>query len=138
MNYISPKDRKQDLLFHRQCGNHKSTASYNDILEIIITENIERGFALPLPTALLHLIPNASLAPLGCHLQETINERGERIPKYKMTHDQTFPGPSEMSVNLRVNQDHLPSCMYSFVLLKSLHYIISLQKRHPTTKNFNL
>jgi hypothetical protein len=128
LNYISPEDRKQDLLFHRQRGNHKSANNYKQVLEKIITEDVECGFALPLPTAILHLIPNASLAPLGCHLQETINERGEKIPKYRMTHDQTFPGPSGKSVNLCINQDLLPPCMYSFVLLRSLHYIISLRK----------
>jgi hypothetical protein len=46
------------------------------------------------------MIPNASLAPLGCQTQESINEFGERITKHRMTHDQTFPGPSGKSVNL--------------------------------------
>jgi len=45
-----------------------------------IINNISRGFALPLPTEILHLIPNASLAPLGCVEQESINELGEKTP----------------------------------------------------------
>ncbi len=73
-----------------------------------------KGFALPLSIEILNLIPNASLAPLGCHEQETINELGEWIPKFWMTHDQSFPGPSSLSVNLRVIQELLPPCMYSF------------------------
>jgi hypothetical protein len=44
-------------------------------------------------------IPNASLTPLGCIDQDTINERGERSQKFRMTHDQSFPGPSSLSVN---------------------------------------
>ncbi len=95
-----------------------------------------KRFALPLPIQLIHLIPNASLGPLGCHLQETINEKGEKIPKYRMMHNQSFPGPSGQSVNNRVIQDLLVHCMYSFVLLRSLYFIISLWKCHPSTKIF--
>lgn len=133
---ISPMDRSQDLLYHQDRGNHKSATTHSDILHNIISEDIERGYALPLPTAILQLIPDASLAPLGCINQDTINEAGERINKFRMTHDQTFPGPSGLSVNLRVEQELLPPCMYSFVLLRSLHYIISLRRRHPSTKIF--
>jgi hypothetical protein len=68
LQYISPKDRKQDLLYHKEQGNHKSTTEHNHILKEIISEDIKRGFALPLPRAILHLIPDALLAPLGCQI----------------------------------------------------------------------
>jgi hypothetical protein len=67
---------------------------YQQVLDKIITEDVERGFALQLHIALLHRLKNASLAPLGCQLQESINDLGARIPKYRMTHDQIFKGPS--------------------------------------------
>jgi hypothetical protein len=51
-----------------------------------------------------------------------------------MTHDQSFPGQSNLSVNLRVIQDKLPPIMYSFTLLRSIHYILDIRKRHPRTK----
>ncbi len=70
-----------------------------------ITEDVACGFSLPLPTDLLFKIPNTSLAPLGCHKQEMINELEAQIPKYRMTHDQSFPGPSGLSVNLRVKKE---------------------------------
>jgi hypothetical protein len=47
LNYISPENREQDLLLHRQWGNHKSANNYKQVLEKIITEDMERGFALP-------------------------------------------------------------------------------------------
>jgi hypothetical protein len=53
-----------------------------------------------------------------------------------MTHEQTFPGPSGKSVNLRVKPELLPPCMYSFALLRILHYIISIRQRHPKTEIF--
>jgi hypothetical protein len=128
--------RNTDLEFHKNRGNHKSALKNAEILDKIIKEDVERGFALPLPIHLTKYIPNASIAPLGCQEQETINERGERIPKYRMTHDQSFPGPSNLSVNLRVIQEQLPPCMYSHVLLRSIHYIVDLRSRHPNKRIF--
>lgn len=64
----------------------------------MIIEEIFQSFALPLPVEDLHLIPNASLAPLGYHQQETIIELDEKIPKYWMTHDQGFPGLGNLSI----------------------------------------
>jgi hypothetical protein len=60
--------------------------------------------------------------------QSTINEYGERVPKHCMTHDQTFPGPSYLSVNLGVIKEDLHLCMYSFVLHRTPHYIIDIRK----------
>ncbi len=130
---IPDSSRKEDLDFHKNRGNHKSASKLKHILDKIITEDIERGFALPLPVESLNSIPNASLAPLGCQEQETINEKGEKIPKYRMTHDQSFKGPSNTSVNLRVINDELPPCMYSYVFKRTLHYIVDLRLRHPHT-----
>lgn len=104
---------------HRDRGDHKSTIKHREMLDKAIQEDITTCFALPLPIDIIHLIPNASLAPLGCIEQEINNERGEHISKYRMTHNQSFPGPSSSSVNKQVIKEALPSCMYSFVLLGS-------------------
>jgi hypothetical protein len=106
------------------------------MLDPIITEDVKCGCSLPLPIAVLNNIPNASLAPLGCHKKDTINEAGIKIPKYRMTHDQSFTGPSGLSVNLRVNKESLPPIMYCFVLIRSIHYICSLHQHHPSKKIF--
>jgi len=123
---ISNEARKLDLEYHAARGNHKSALKNHTALENIIENDISKGYALPLLREILYDIPNASLAPLGCIEQDTINERGERTTKFRMTHDQSFKGPSLHSVNERVIRECLPNCMYSFTLLRSLHYIISL------------
>jgi hypothetical protein len=33
------------------------------------------------------------------------------VPKFRMTHDQSFPGPSGLSVNLWVEKEQLPNIM---------------------------
>jgi hypothetical protein len=133
---ISSKDRKLDLEFHAARGNHKSAVKHQAALEKIIKNDITKGYTLPLLKEALFDIPNASLAPLGCVEQDTINERGERSTKFRMTHDQSFLGPSLHSVNERVVKECLPNCMYSFALLRILHYLVSLWSRHPNIKIF--
>jgi hypothetical protein len=131
---ISLTDREQDLIFHANRGNHQSAVKNAAILKSIIQEDVQRGFALPLPITALHFIPNAYLAPLGCVKQSSVDMLGNRVVKYRMTHNQTFPGPSELSVNLRVQHDKLPPIRYSYVLMRTIHYILDLRLRHPTTK----
>jgi hypothetical protein len=63
---ISPEDRVMDNNFHKEHGNHKSVVKNSETFDKVTTEDITRGSALPLPMMILHLIPNASLAPLGC------------------------------------------------------------------------
>jgi hypothetical protein len=124
---MNDTQRKADLDFHKNRGNHKSSILYHEVMDRLITEDIKRGFSLPLPISCLNKIPNASLAPLGCQRQSTIDEKGHIIPKYHITHDQTFPGPSGLSVNLRVQKELLPLILYSFIISRLIHYIVSLQ-----------
>jgi len=42
---ISEDDRRLDLQFHQDRGNHKSASTHHEILEQLITEDVERGFA---------------------------------------------------------------------------------------------
>jgi hypothetical protein len=128
--------RREDLTFHQTRGNHKSTLKFNSELKKAITKDNIHGFTLPLPFEVLHCIPNTSLAQLGCVRQDTIDEWGNKSEKFRLTHDQTFPGPSGLSVNLRVMKDKLPLIMYSFALLKIIHYIVNLRHHLPDRKIF--
>jgi hypothetical protein len=133
---MSDEDRSRDLSFHQDRGNHKSLLKYGEYIDPIITEDIERGFALPLPPDILPRLGITSIAPLGCHKQTTLNASVDIVPKYRLTHDQSFPGPSGLSVNLRVQKDKLPPIMYSFVLSRLLHYIVNIRHLLPQTKIF--
>ena len=136
LSTIDDITRRDDIDFFIKRGNHKSTMKYQDAMDKAITEDITRGFVLPLPLDIITSIPNASLAPLGCVKQDTITEQGLVTQKFRMTHDQSFPGLSGLSVNLRVIKSHLPPILYSFALLRSIHYIVNLRLHHPNMKIF--
>jgi hypothetical protein len=133
---IEDSSRTIDNEYLLSRGNHKSTSKHTEVINQLITEDVIQGFALPLPISILQKIPGASLAPLECIEQETIDSQCNKIQKFRMTHDQSFPGPSGLSINLRMIKDKLPPIMYSYVLNRTIHYILSLRTRHPQTKIF--
>jgi hypothetical protein len=120
--------RQEDLIFHKDRGIHKSASKHSEKIQQLLKDDVERGFALILPVEVLPLIPNASLAPLGCQEQKTLNAAGDRVSKFRMTHDQSFLGPSGSSVNMRVETSKQPPCMYGYCLRHIIHYILSLRQ----------
>jgi len=52
-----------------------------------------------------------------------------------MSHDQTFPGPSGLSINLRVHKELLPTILYGYAMSQLLHYIVNTHLRHPDKKS---
>jgi hypothetical protein len=71
------KDVENPLVFR----NHKGAEEQQDLLQILVKDDANRGFALPLPLYKIKLVPGILLAPLNIQLQKTINECGESIPK---------------------------------------------------------
>jgi hypothetical protein len=126
------KLRLQDLTWHLHRGNHKSTDKNQPKVRELLNEDVTHGYSLILPVSCLPHLKNASIAPLGLQKQDTINELGERVTKWRMTHDQTFPGESGLSVNRRTDMTALQPCMLGFALSRLLHYIVDLRSRHPT------
>jgi hypothetical protein len=90
LTHIPDDIRREDILFHKERGNHKLAITHSKKIQELIQEDVNRGFALILPVEILQFIPNASLAPLGCQEQSTINTSGERVSKFRMNHDQSF------------------------------------------------
>ena len=93
-----------------------------------------RGWQLPLPKeAALEIPPGCEVAPLGVVAQWTIDESGNRKPKLRLTHDQSFnPTRGEQrSVNDRVVTSELTPARFGRALMRLLHYICLLRRRFP-------
>ena len=87
---------------------------------------------MPLTIGYLQSIKNAGVVPLGVEEQFSINEKGERYIKRRITHDCSLPAPSGLSVNNQVQQESLQPCFYGFCLLRILHIISAMRSRWPT------
>ena len=92
-------------------------------------EDIDHGWALPLTIEYLQSIKNSGVSPLGVAEFFSINKKGGRYIKRCVTHDCSFPGPSGISVNNRVQRESLQPCFYGFCLLKILHMISAMRSR---------
>ena len=70
-------------------GNHKSSHSIlnSAALDKSISKEIDHGWALPLTIESLQSIKNAGVVPLGVAEKFSINEKGERYIKRRVTHD---------------------------------------------------
>ena len=74
---------------------------------------------------------NAGVVPLRVSEKLSIKEKGGRYIKRLVTHDCSFPGPSGLSVNNRVQRESLQPCFYGFCLIRIIHMISSMQSKWP-------
>ena len=70
-------------------GNHKSARSALNAaaLKKVIDKEVKHGWVLPLTIDSLRHIKNAGVVPLGVAEQLSIDEKGERYTKIRVTHD---------------------------------------------------
>ena len=87
---------------------------------------------MPLTIESLQSINNTGVVPLGVAEKFSINGKGKRYIKRRVTHECSFPGPSGLSVNNRVQQESLQPYFYGLCLLRILHMIYAMQSRSPT------
>ena len=70
-------------------GNHKSSHSVLEsaALDKSIRKDIDHGWALPLTIESLQSTKNTGVVPLGVAEKLSINKKGERYIKRRVTHD---------------------------------------------------
>ena len=68
-------------------GNHKSAQRHMHILHKNIQQEVSHGFQFPFHLSIINKIPHSVVSPYGIAKQSTYNDRMERVPKYRTTHD---------------------------------------------------
>ena len=115
-------------------GNHKSAAKHATEIRSALLQDTIHGFSFPLPLHCLQHIPGAMLAPLGITAQHSIDSTGRRIPKFRMTHDQSFTSnPAARSFNQLADMSPFPEMIFGWCLSRLAHYILALRANHPST-----
>jgi hypothetical protein len=89
---------------------------------------------VPIPTSYIPKILHSEVAPVGIAHQWQVHDGGSLLPKYRLTHDQSFEATVGQSVNKRVIKEKLEDLHYGHCLSRLLHHIISLRIRYPDTK----
>jgi hypothetical protein len=125
------KDMKDALAFKY----HKGADKQQDVLQKLVKDNVNIGFALPLPFNKTKLVLGILLAPLNIQLQKTKNEHREFIQKNRLMHDQSWKCQSGMSVNSRVDKDKLMPCYFGKALKCLINRAVIAKKLHPKKRS---
>ena len=129
---ISESERMQDLSEAIEFGNHKSAQKDGHTMLSTLSDEVRRGWQLPLPIELLDSLPTAVVSPMGLADQMALQPDGSRIPSKRLTHDMTYSFSSGKSVNKRVKHEELTTLVYGFALRRYLHVLVSLRRRFPS------
>jgi len=131
---LNEENRIKDVEEALNFGNHKGAIKQQELLEKLVTGDVIRGFAIPLPLSKISQIPGILFAPLNIQAQNTINERGEIIPKNRLTHDQSWKWQSGTSVNSRVNKDELMPCYFGRTMGRLIKWVVAARKLYPNKR----
>ena len=113
-------------------GNHKSAKDNDDVISKSLKSEVNYGFACVLPVETVNRIRHSMVVPLGIADQFTIDADGNRIPKRRLTHDQTYHHlETGKSSNDLTDRDKLPPLIYGHCIVRILHHIVSLRLHFP-------
>jgi len=79
-------------------------------------------------------LPGAVVGPVGIVSQDSIDAFGQRLPKDRPIHDQSFSFCSGQLLNNRVIGDELTPGRYGFALLRFIHKIAALRAIYPAAR----
>lgn len=123
---------QEDLEKQIDRGNHKGATSDDAQLQKLLASDIEQGRALPIPLETATKIKGGVMAPLNIQDQMTIDVHGNRVPKKRLSHDQTWPGQiSSTSINSRTIKEKLPPLIYGHMFKRHIHMIHAMRQMFP-------
>jgi hypothetical protein len=107
-------ERQEDLEAILAQGNHKSATLNGECLQSMLNDKVIQGWQLLLPWEAATSILYAVIGPVGLVEQDSINEFSEIIPKWRLTHDQSFNvvHNTQCSINDRLQVEELTPCQY--------------------------
>jgi hypothetical protein len=132
---ITEEERKHELEAIILRGNHKSAEDEQEKVKELINKEVTHGFAIPIPLNLVPKIPGAMVQSLGLVAQWTINEKGERVAKYRLTQDLSYAATEKrLAVNKRIDMDAYVEMIYGWCLSRIIHSIVSLRLQYPRSR----
>ena len=131
---ISDDEQRAETTAMTARGNHKSAQTDADVVAKLLAKDVTHGFSIPLPVSIIPLIPHAGVQPLGLVSQWTIDEKGNRVKKFRITQDLTFSsekGIASKSINSRINMTAYAEMVYGWCFPRILHFISALRAKYP-------
>jgi hypothetical protein len=116
---ITEPEREKEVLAMLQRGNHKSAQEEPAIVEQLLSKDVVHGFSMVIPIELVPLIPNAMVQPVGLAKQWTLDEKGNRKIKHRITQDRSYSETRKeepLSINSRIDMEQHPEMVHGWAL----------------------
>ena len=133
---ITEEERETEVLAMLARGNHKSAQAEPEIVGKLLSKDVVHGFSMVIPIELVPLIPNAMVQPVGLAQQWTLDEKGTRVVKYRITQDLSYSETKEVSINSRIDMEQYPEMVYGWALPRIIHFIVALRLARPSRTIF--
>ena len=128
---------RQDLEEALEFGNHKGVVNNQTLFQSMMDDEVSKGWAIPIPRQkILELGSDVILSPMNIIEQLTIDEKGNRIPKKRITHNQSMEFGSKSSLNSRLISEEIQDVMYGKCILRIIHDIVVKRRDFPTKRIF--
>ncbi|GFH61799.1 hypothetical protein CTEN210_18275 [Chaetoceros tenuissimus] len=125
--------RKKDFEDALKKGN--SGTMRDPLAANTVKENQEKEVTyrrvIPITLECASKLKNASICPLGCAIQWTIDEEGRKKIKMRTTHNLSFEWLSGLSVNSMVEKKQLEEILYGHCLIRVIHIMHKMRLKHP-------
>jgi hypothetical protein len=132
---LSPEERSDEVTAMLARGNHKSAQTEPEQVGELLAKDVTHGFTIPLPIAVVELIPGAMVQPLGLVQQLTVDLDGKRKAKFRLTQDLSFSTDRKgkpTAINARVDMAAYAEMVYGWCLPRIIHFIVALRLQNPT------
>jgi hypothetical protein len=124
------RKKENDALI--EFNNHKKAQAVPEIISKSLASEVQFGFCFVIPISSISSIPNSMVCPLGTADQMTITAEGLRVPKTRLTHDQTFCLlPESESVNNLTDSSKYAELIFGFCLHRMIYHAVSLRFHFP-------
>lgn len=130
---ITEEERRADVQEALELGNHKGAVNNYALLWSLVEVDVIHRYSLPLPLEKIHLLPGVLIAPMNIVEQDTIDEHGNTVPKFRLTHNQSFKFTgSKTSLNSCLRKEDLHPCHFGWVIRCLINWIVAA----PQLTNF--
>ncbi|KAL9179582.1 hypothetical protein ACHAXT_008872 [Thalassiosira profunda] len=129
-----PEETRRARLESQLRKGNQASALTQEALPIItklMIDDIVKGYALIVTIDCIKRLKDAEVYPMGLQHQLTVNEKGETIPKKRLTQNLSADRKSGLSINQRISLEDLPPTKYGWALLRYVHLIHHIRYRNP-------
>ena len=107
-------------------GNHKSATCNSEVYIKNTTKEITNGFQFPIEVNDAIKLKGVRTSPLEVVEQDKLNDKGSRLHKFLLCHDEYFDFTIRNSVDRLLIKDNLSPLLYGFCLFRLIYFMHTL------------